>query len=123
MQHSLVYVDTETGDLLEEHRLAPALHQLSIRHFAIGASDVVAFGCQYRGSEEDAPPLIGFHRRGEEPVIVPAPPGRNKACATILARVAADSSGSIVAASAPKGGLVTYWDLSARRYLPSIRLE
>jgi len=75
MQPSLVYVDTETGDLLEEHRLAPALHQLSIRHLAIGASDVVAFGCQYRGSEVDAPPLIGFHRCGEEPAIVPAPRG------------------------------------------------
>jgi uncharacterized protein len=42
MQPSLVYVDTETGDLLEEHRLAPPLHQLSIRHLAIGAGDVVA---------------------------------------------------------------------------------
>ena len=35
MQPSLVYVDVATGDLLEEHRLAPALHQLSIRHLAI----------------------------------------------------------------------------------------
>jgi hypothetical protein len=34
-----------------------------------------------------------------------------------IGSVAADSSGSIVAASAAKGGLVTYWDLSARRYL------
>ncbi|HKA99755.1 MAG TPA: DUF1513 domain-containing protein, partial [Methyloceanibacter sp.] len=39
MQPSLVYVDVTTGDLLEEHRLAPALHQLSIRHLAIGADD------------------------------------------------------------------------------------
>ncbi len=36
MQPSLVYVDVATGDLLEEHRLAPALHQLSIRHLADG---------------------------------------------------------------------------------------
>jgi uncharacterized protein len=34
-----------------------------------------------------------------------------------IGSVAADSSGGIVAASAPKGGLVTYWDISARRYL------
>ena len=38
MQPSLVYVDVATGDLLEEHRLAPALHQLSIRHLAIAAA-------------------------------------------------------------------------------------
>jgi hypothetical protein len=34
-----------------------------------------------------------------------------------IGSVAADSSGGIVAASAPKGGLVTYWDISSRRYL------
>ncbi|WP_410966303.1 DUF1513 domain-containing protein, partial [Salmonella sp. SAL4449] len=61
MQPSLVYVDVTTGDLLEEHRLAPALHQLSIRHLAIGAGDTVVFGCQYRGPEDDAPALVGFH--------------------------------------------------------------
>ncbi len=65
MQPSLVYVDVETGDLLEEQRLASELHQLSIRHLAIAAGDTIAFGCQYRGPEEDAPPLVGFHRRGE----------------------------------------------------------
>lgn len=55
MQPSLVYVDVTTGDLLEEHRLAPALHQLSIRHLAIAAGDIVVFGCQYRGPEETRP--------------------------------------------------------------------
>ena len=64
MQPSLLYVDVETGDLLEEQRLAPELHKLSIRHLAIAAGDTIAFGCQYRGPEQDAPPLVGFHRRG-----------------------------------------------------------
>jgi hypothetical protein len=117
MQPSLIYVDVETGDLIEEHCLALELHQLSIRHLAIGAGDVVAFGCQYRGPEEDAPPLIGFHRRGEQPVIVPAPSGTQEGLRNYIGSVAADSSGGIVAASAPKGGLVTYWDISSLRYL------
>ena len=73
MKPSLVYVDLATGDLLEEQSLAAELHQLSIRHLALAASDTVVFGCQYRGPEDDAPPLLGFHRRGEKPVIVPAP--------------------------------------------------
>src|SRR6187200_3661958 len=83
------------------------------RHLAIGAGDVVAFGCQYRGPEEDAPPLIGFHRRGEQPVIVPAPSGTQEGLRNYIGSVAADSSGGIVAASAPKGALVTYWDISS----------
>jgi hypothetical protein len=36
--------------------------------------------------------------------------------------VAADSSGGIVAASAPKGALVTYWDVAARRFLGATTL-
>ena len=50
MRPSLVYVDVETGDLLEEHVLAPELHQLSIRHLAIAVRRYVVFGCQYRGT-------------------------------------------------------------------------
>lgn len=117
MQPSLVYVDVATGDLLEEHRLAPALHQLSIRHLAVGANDTVVFGCQYRGPEADAPALVGFHARGETPVIVEAPAAMQKALCNYVGSVAADRSGGIVAASAPKGGHVTYWDVEGRRYL------
>ena len=43
MRPSLVYVDVQTGDLLEEHRLAPALHQLSIRHLALAATVVESY--------------------------------------------------------------------------------
>lgn len=117
MQPSLVYVDVTNGDLLEEQRLAPSLHQLSIRHLAIAAGDCVVFGCQYRGPEEDAPALIGFHRRGETPVVAAAPSETQIGLRNYIGSVAADCGGSIVAASAPKGGLVTYWDVAGRRFL------
>ena len=73
MQPSLVYADLETGDLLEQHKLGPELHQLSIRHLAVAQNDTVVFGCQYHGPDEDTPPLIGFHRRGEQPVVMQTP--------------------------------------------------
>jgi hypothetical protein len=123
MQPSLVYVDVTTGDLLEEQRLAPALHQLSIRHLAVAADDAVAFGCQYRGPEEDTPALIGFHRRGETPVVVAAPGATQTGLRNYIGSVAADRSGGVVAASAPKGGLVTYWDVAGRRYLGACNLS
>ena len=53
MKPSLVYVDLATGDLLEEQKLAPDLHQLSIRHLALASGDTVVFGCQYRGPEDE----------------------------------------------------------------------
>ena len=123
MRPSLVYVDVATGDLLEEHRLAPALHQLSIRHLAAAAAGAIVFGCQYRGPEEDAPALIGFHRRGETPVMAEAPGATQTGLRNYIGSVAADRSGGIVAASAPKGGLVTYWDVAGRRYLGACDLS
>jgi uncharacterized protein len=122
MQPSLVYVDLATGDLLEEQRLARCLHQLSIRHLAIAAGRTVVFGCQYRGPEEDAPALVGFHARGEAPVIVEAPIETQVALRNYVGSVASDSNGGIAAASAPKGGLVTYWDVAGKRFLGSTSL-
>ena len=122
MQPSLVYIDVLTGDLLEEHVLAPSLHQLSIRHLAIAAGDVVVFGCQFRGTENE-PALLGFHRRGETPQLVPAPGPTQSALKNYIGSVAADAGGSIVAASAPKGGLITYWDVASRRFLGACDLN
>ncbi len=117
MEPSLVYVDVATGDLLEEHVLASELHRLSIRHLAIASDDVAVFGCQHRGPDEDEPALLGFHRRGEKPMLVSAPAATQSALKNYIGSVAADESGSIVAASAPKGGVTTYWDVEGRRYL------
>lgn len=123
MKPSLIYVDVLTGDLIEEQVLAPDLHQLSIRHLALAQGDIVVFGCQYRGPELDEPPLLGFHRRNGQPVLVPAPGPMQGALRNYIGSVAADTGGSIVAASAPKGGLITYWDVSAQRYLGSSALN
>ena len=123
MQPSLVYVDVETGDLIEEQKLPADLHQLSIRHLAVGAGDIVVFGCQFRGPEDETPPLIGFHRRGDVPVIEPAPDATQSSLRNYVGSVTVDAGGGIVAASAPKGGLVTYWDVASRRYLGASKLS
>ena len=124
MQPSLVYVDVATGDLLEEHRLAPELHQLSIRHLAIAADDIVGVrlpisrargGCA--GAGRLSPPRRDAgHRRG-------ARHNASRACATISARSPPTEPACIVAASAPKGGLVTYWDVASRSYLGACGVE
>jgi uncharacterized protein len=48
---------------------------------------------------------------------VPAPDETQIGFRNYIGSVAADAGGTIVAASAPKGGLVTYWDVANRRYL------
>ena len=122
MQPSLLYVDVTTGGLLEEHKLDVELHQLSIRHLALAQGDTVVFGCQYRGPEQEHPPLVGFHRRGENPVLAAAPGATQSTLKNYVGSVTADAGGSIVAASAPKGGLITYWDVSSTRFLGTCEL-
>jgi uncharacterized protein len=122
MEPSLAYIDSATGDVLECHLLDKSLHKLSIRHLAVTANDLVVFGCQYEGPAADFPPLLGFHRRGEQPMLVPAPGNVHRDLKNYIGSVAADASGTIIAASAPKGGLITFWDAENRRYLGEKRL-
>ena len=54
---------------------------------------------------------------------MPAPEETQVALHNYIGSVTADAGGGIVAASAPKGGLITYWDVSARRFLGSCELN
>lgn len=123
MEPSLVYVDLRSGDIIERHSLGRSLHQLSIRHLAVMKGDLVVFGCQYEGPAGDLPPLVGFHRRGSDPVLVGAPGDIQPQLKNYIGSVAADRSGTVAAASAPKGGTILFWDAESRRYLGSRRLE
>jgi uncharacterized protein len=122
MEPALAYIDCATGDVVERHVLDKSLHKLSIRHLAVAAGDLVVFGCQYEGPAADFPPLIGFHRRCEAPVLVEAPKEIHRDLKNYIGSVAADASGTIIAASAPRGGLMTFWDAGSRRYLGEKRL-
>jgi hypothetical protein len=104
-----------TGDLVEEQILAPELHQLSMSITSRLPRDTV-FGCQYRGPEADAPPLLG-HRRGTRPVIVPAPTTRRRRSRTISARCRQTRRRHRCFGA--EGRVITYWDIGSRRFLGS----
>ncbi len=123
MRSSLAYVDLVTGDLVEIVRLDDSLRLLSIRHLAIGSGDTVAFGCQWQGEIIEHPPLAGLHQRGKPPVLLMAPAEVHRRLRGYIGSIAVDSSGEILAASAPKGGLAVYWDIPSRRYLGLTELE
>ena len=54
---------------------------------------------------------------------MPAPQATQVALKNYIGSVSADAGGGIVAASAPKGGLITYWDVGARKFLGSWELN
>lgn len=117
MEPSLTYVEIASGEVMEQVKLAPELHRLSIRHLAIDASGAVWFGCQYEGQRADRPPLVGRHRRGRELELFPGPADTLRALDNYVGSVAVDTSGEIVATSSPRGGIVVFWDAPTGRCL------
>ncbi|GAB4358541.1 MAG: DUF1513 domain-containing protein [Kiloniellaceae bacterium] len=123
MQPSLAYIDCDSGALREAYRLPAAMHQASIRHLAVAPDDTVGFVMQYEGPRNNLVPLVGFHRRGEAALTLPIPGEATlRAMRQYCGSAAMDVSGRVLAASAPRGGTVTFWSVAERRYLASLAL-
>ena len=130
MAPSLCYVDRRDGRLLGEYRLARALHRLSIRHLSVSTVDTVAVAMQYEGPAGGLVPLIALHcrryarppqcRGGSLHPLV-GPPHVVRAMKQHCGDACFDSSGRVIAVSAPRGHLVTFWDVGGE-HLSSARV-
>ena len=122
MQPSLAYIDSESGRLLHDHRLPPALHQASIRHLAAAPDDSLGIVMQSEGPRDNLVPLVGFHR-GEGEIALPRPGiAVWRSLRQYCGSAAMDAVGAVLAASAPRGGHVTFWSVAEQRYLGSLDL-
>lgn len=103
MRPNLSYLDL-SGDPLERVDLPTDLHQNSIRHLALRADGLLAFAMQWEGAEGAAPPLLGLHRRGTDPVLAEAPLAAELAMHGYAGSVAFGGAGHEVAITSPRGG-------------------
>ncbi|MDR9469235.1 DUF1513 domain-containing protein [Marinospirillum sp.] len=117
MQPSLVYLDSESGELLEKRTLPDEFHQCSIRHLDVAADGQVVIALQYQGHPVDRVPLIAAHRRGEELAELILPERIRSQLRQYCGSACFDSSGRFAAVSAPRGNLTTLWDMQERRFL------
>lgn len=117
MEPALAYVDRRSGHLVERAALPRKLHALGIRHIAVARDGRVALGMQYEGPRGDLVPLVGLHRRGHEIVLFDSPEPALRAMRQYCGSVAFDASGRFVAASAPRGDMITLWDARSGGYL------
>jgi len=122
MSPSLAYIDSVTGELLEEHRLAPALHQNSIRHLDINNDDQVLISMQYQGPATDQPPLIGLHRRGQAIKLLQAPPLMQQQMQNYCGSVCTDPGGHWFAVSSPRGNMITFWAANNGDYVGHVEV-
>ncbi|MGO4831384.1 DUF1513 domain-containing protein [Rhizobiaceae sp. 2RAB30] len=103
MKPSFAFVDRQTGALLEQHFLPPALHQLSIRHIALDNDGAVWFGCQHEGPATEQPLLVGKARQGEELTLVDMPRDLLAGFRNYVGSVAANPAAGTIAVSSPQG--------------------
>jgi len=122
MKPSLAYLDTATGDLIDQVVLPQALHKLSIRHLCVDGGGAVWFGCQYEGGSGDDVPLLGRHRPGAEPELFGAEGGLCQSMKHYVGSVAANADGSLVAATSPRGGVAIMLEADSGRIVSSRNL-
>jgi hypothetical protein len=118
MAPSLAYLDLADGTLRGDYRLAEERHQLSIRHIAVLGTGGVAIAMQYEGDMRDRVPLVGIHE-GDRIRLLEAPAEVQAQMRQYGGSVAVDRGGSLIAVSAPRGNLITFWDAAAGAYLTS----
>jgi len=120
MRPSLAYIDRRDGRLLKEVRLPAELHQLSIRHLSVGRDDTVAIAMQYEGPAGDRVPLVATHRRDRPVILFDGPAEVLRSMHQYCGSATFDAGGRVLAVSAPRGGLVTFWDAATGNHLSSV---
>jgi hypothetical protein len=110
MQPSLALIDAADGSLRRQVQLPAELHQLSIRHLAALSGRRLAFGMQYQGPLEDDVPLVGLLAPDGAVGLLEMPAEFAARVRQYIGSVAADASGRWLAASAPRGNVVLFWD-------------
>lgn len=123
MQPSLAYLDSRSGELLEQHYMAAADHQLSIRHIDVNAEGSVVIALQYQGDPGDDKPLVALHRAGQPLQLLRAPPAINRRMVQYCGSARFDASGKIAAVSAPRGDLITFWDSHSGEFLTQLEAK
>lgn len=111
MRSALVYISTETGQVLERVGLADP--KLSIRHLSLTGDGRVLCGQQYRGEPEDGVPLIAIHRRGDALYTLDAEPEEWLRFNHYIASIAV--LGDHVVATSPRGNCYGVWNLQTRQ--------
>ncbi len=119
MKPSLVYLDRRDGKRISEVRLPASLHQLSIRHLSIGPKGAVAVGMQYQGPRSDLVPLVGVHEPGRPLRPFSGPERIMRSMNNYCASVEFDATGSVVAATSPRGDVIAFWEAESGRFLSS----
>ncbi len=116
MDPSIAFVDLD-GHLIAQHRLPARYHQLSIRHMAVGADGKIWFGTQWAGDPLATPSLVGRATQESGLELVATPETELNEMRRYVGAMAASRDGTLISASAPRGGYVVHFSAETGRYV------
>ncbi|MQX37820.1 DUF1513 domain-containing protein [Roseospira navarrensis] len=122
MDASLALMDPADGRLLDQARLPARWRLNSIRHIAATPDGRVVAVSQWQGGPSERPPLVAVWRPGGALVPLSAPPEVQARMRNYCGSVCVDVAGRMAAASAPRGGLITLWDLDAEAFAGAVEV-
>lgn len=117
MAPSLVFLDRRDGALIAQRRLPQEFHQASIRHLSVAGDGRVAAAMQYQGPKGDLVPLLAVSDRAGPLRMFDKPAKAIRALRQYCGSVAFDTSGAVIAASSPRGDVLTFWEAESGCHL------
>ena len=121
MAPSLAFVDARSGALVGQACLPVRFHKLSIRHLDIDRGGRVAVAMQYQGDRRDRVPLVGLCDGKSDIRLLHAPSPNEQRMQHYTGSIAFDVTGEVLAATSPRGHVVTFWNARTAAYLCQIQ--
>jgi hypothetical protein len=122
IESAIVELDSRSGAVLKEHRLARDLRSLSLRHMALAPDgETILFGMQDQDRSQ-LRPLMGRLRIGGDVDLLPLPDEDAGTLRSYIGSVTIEASGRYVAATSPKGGMIGLWSTASGRWLGGFAL-
>jgi hypothetical protein len=122
IESAIVELDSRSGAVLKEHRLARDLRSLSLRHMALAPDgETILFGMQDQDRSQ-LRPLMGRLRIGGDVDLLPLPDEDPGTLRSYIGSVTIEASGRYVAATSPKGGMIGLWSTASGRWLGGFAL-
>lgn len=124
MTPSIVWLDVQTGKVLSQLAMPDSWHQVSLRHFAIVPEGVVLVGGQWQGRRGVKAPLL-WRADPSAAALQPfvAEPEDEQPFRGYVASVAIDPGGQFVAATSPRGGVLTIWRIATGEKVEQLSLS
>jgi len=118
MHSTLTYINTATGELIEEHQVAH--RKASIRHLDVASDGTVAIAMQIQQAEmadQNPTSLSAIHLQRQAIKLLPQPSAILRKLNDYLGSVAINNQYRTVGFTSPRGNVAVFWQMDEQRFI------